>query len=90
MEQSQKNLVGHLIRQKRISLKLSQEELAARCNVLGWDISRGTLSKIEAEIRRVNDAELFIISKSLNLTPNDLLKVSLQSALVVARHGNLE
>lgn len=88
MEQRQKNLVGCQIRQKRMRMELSQEKLAAKCNVLGWDISRATLSKIEAEIRRVNDAELFILAKALKLTPNDLLKSSLLSALEVARHGN--
>lgn len=90
MEQAQKNLVGCRIRQKRMSMKLSQEKLAAKCNVLGWDISRATLSKIEAEIRRVNDAELLILAKALKLTPNDLLRSSLRSALAVARHGNTD
>jgi transcriptional regulator with XRE-family HTH domain len=71
-------------------LEILLEKLAAKCNILGWDISRGTLSKIEAEIRRVNDAELLIIAKALRITPNDLMKVSLQSALQVARHGHAE
>jgi len=84
MEQFTKNLIGQRVRRKRIELKLSQDELAAQCNVLGWDISRGTLSKIEAEIRRVNDAELLILARVLKLTPNDLLSASLRSALEVA------
>jgi len=31
--------------------------LAARCGVFGWDVSRGTLAKIEAGIRCVSDSE---------------------------------
>lgn len=31
--------------------------LAARCGVAGWDLSRGTLAKIEAGVRCVTDEE---------------------------------
>lgn len=41
---------------------LTQNGLAVRCNLRGWDVSRATVSKIEAGIRRVTDAELFLIS----------------------------
>jgi transcriptional regulator with XRE-family HTH domain len=66
-----KNLVGPKVREWRIKLGLSQEIFAAKCNLQGWDISRGTLSKIEAQIRRVNDAELFILAIVLKCSVSD-------------------
>jgi hypothetical protein len=41
--------------------------LAARCGVLGWDLSRATLSKIEAQLRCVTDTELEILAKALKV-----------------------
>jgi transcriptional regulator with XRE-family HTH domain len=63
------NLIGPNVRRFRIRLGFSQDELAARSNVAGWDISRGTLSKIEARIRRVNDAEVFLLARLLSQVP---------------------
>lgn len=44
---------------------LSQEALAAKLEVAGCDLTRGGLSKIEARLRRVNDAELLVLAKVL-------------------------
>jgi hypothetical protein len=49
-----------------------QEQLAAKCGLLGWDLSRGTLAKIEAQVRCVNDQEMRVLAKALKLTVNDL------------------
>jgi transcriptional regulator with XRE-family HTH domain len=51
---------------------LTQEELAARCQLHGLDISRGTLSQIEARLRRVTDSELFQLSVVLKVSTDDL------------------
>jgi hypothetical protein len=39
----------------------------ARWGVLGWDLSRGTPSKIEAQLWCVTDSELQILAKALNV-----------------------
>jgi transcriptional regulator with XRE-family HTH domain len=44
-----------------------QEQLASRCNLIGWNISRGTLAKIEAKVRRVNDREVELLAKALKV-----------------------
>lgn len=59
----QQNLVGPVVQKLRVAAGLSQEELAAKLQIAGWDLSRGGLSKIEARLRRVNDAELLVIAK---------------------------
>ncbi len=63
MEQEKpSNLVGGTIRKLRVGRQWTQEILTARCNLAGCDISRGTLAKIEAEIRGINDRELITIA----------------------------
>ena len=61
------NLVGPQIRKLRYQQELTQDLLAARCTRLGLDISRGTLAKIEAQLRCVTDAELRILATALRV-----------------------
>ena len=67
------NIVGPKVRQLREAKGLTQEELTARCNVMKWEISRGTLAKIEAQVRRVTDEEVVLLAKALNVGVSDLL-----------------
>jgi transcriptional regulator with XRE-family HTH domain len=66
------NVVGPQIRRFRLEDGLAQEELSARCGVLGWHVTRGTLAKIESQVRRVTDGELFILAAALR-RPVELL-----------------
>ena len=66
------NVVGPQVRKLRNKLDLTQEDLAARCQLHGLDISRGTLSQIEARLRRVADSELFRLSAVLRVSTDDL------------------
>ncbi|TOE35675.1 transcriptional regulator, partial [Vibrio parahaemolyticus] len=61
------NVVGAQVRKLRKEQKLTQEQLSARCNVIGLDISRGTLAKIEAGVRQVTDVEVVQIAKALKV-----------------------
>ncbi|MGB2260613.1 MAG: helix-turn-helix domain-containing protein [Porticoccaceae bacterium] len=61
------NVVGPKIRQLRQEKGWTQEALAARCNILDWDISRGTLAKIESQLRRVTDQEAVILARALRV-----------------------
>jgi transcriptional regulator with XRE-family HTH domain len=61
------NIVGPQVRKLRYQRNITQEAMAARCGVLGWDLSRATLSKIEAQLRCVTDAELDILAKALKV-----------------------
>jgi len=61
------NVIGPQLRKLRYQQNITQEAMAARCGVLGWDLSRGTLSKIEAQLRCVTDAELEILAKALKV-----------------------
>lgn len=59
------NIVGPQIRRYRCEQNLTQEDFAARCGVLGWRLSRGTLAKIEAQVRCVSDAEVLMLARAL-------------------------
>ncbi|EGQ7868628.1 XRE family transcriptional regulator [Vibrio parahaemolyticus] len=66
------NVVGAQVRKLRKQQKLTQEQLSARCNVIGLDISRGTLAKIEAGVRKVIDLEIVQLAIALRVEESDL------------------
>jgi transcriptional regulator with XRE-family HTH domain len=66
------NVVGPQIRRLRNRLGLTQEQLASRCQIKGLDISRATLSQIEARLRCVRDKELFLLASVLGVKTDDL------------------
>lgn len=68
------NLVGPRVRRLREAQKMTQEELTARCNVVGLNISRGTLAKIESRVRRVTDEEAALLAKALKVPVEALYK----------------
>ena len=68
------NVVGPNIRDIRKSLNLSQKELVAKCNLLGWEISRGTLAKIESKTRKISDGEVLCLSSALKVEVGSLFQ----------------
>lgn len=62
------NVVGPQVRRLRESKKMSQENFTARCNVVGLNISRSTLAKIESQVRRVTDEEVVLLAKALKVS----------------------
>jgi transcriptional regulator with XRE-family HTH domain len=66
------NIIGPQIRKLRNKRHLTQEELAARCQLVGLDVSRGTLSHIEARLRCVTDNELTLLAAALQVSLLDL------------------
>jgi transcriptional regulator with XRE-family HTH domain len=66
------NIVGKQIQKRRHELGLTQEEFAAWCQLHGFDVSRGTISQIEALLRCVRDRELLLIADALGVSIGDL------------------
>ena len=62
-----RNVVGLQVRRLRRQQRLTQPALAARCQVLGYDLSRESLSKIEARLRSVSDAEVLMLAEALKV-----------------------
>jgi transcriptional regulator with XRE-family HTH domain len=72
------NIVGPVIRELREKKGLSQAQLVAKLNLMGWDLSRATYSKIEAQIRCVADYEIPALAASIGIAPAELLKQALE------------
>jgi transcriptional regulator with XRE-family HTH domain len=66
------NIIGKRLRQLRHSRGISLARLAAKCGVLGWDVSGGTLAKIETQQRSAYDCELLILGKALSADIKEL------------------
>jgi transcriptional regulator with XRE-family HTH domain len=72
------NVVGPQIQKARYALGLTQEEFAGRCQLAGLDISRGTLSQIEARLRCVVDSELYLLAGVLGVSTDSLFPEEMQ------------
>jgi len=60
-----RNVIGPQLRKIRNERQMTQDLLAARLQRAGWDISRSSLAKIEAQLRWVADCELYLLSSVL-------------------------
>lgn len=69
----QKNVCGPLVARLRNSAGWSQSELAAKCQLSGWDISRDIIARIEGQVRWVGDYELAYLARVLGVSILDLL-----------------
>jgi hypothetical protein len=50
--------------------------LVAKLNLLGWQISRETLAKIETQVRWVSDFELVCLASAFDLEIQSLLPIN--------------
>ncbi len=74
------NLIGPQVRKLRLARKLTQEQLAAKASVKGWDMSRITLAKIESQLRYVSDVEVVFFASLFQVPSQSLLPMSLKGA----------
>ena len=68
------NEIGPQVRHLREAQGLTQEELTTQCNLIGWEISRSTLAKIESQVRRITDDEVPLLAKALKVELKELYK----------------
>ena len=73
LEGNKRNIIGAQVRHFRKDAGLSQDELAARCSVQGFEIGRATVSHIETGIRGVSDLEMVIVARALRIDMRDLV-----------------
>ena len=67
------NVIGPILRQKRIEKKMSFETLSAKLLLLGVNIPVTSLHRIENNQRTVRDYEICALSVVLNIDVADLL-----------------
>lgn len=80
MEQP-RNVIGAKIRKLRDAKKISQLRLSTLCAQHGFELSRGTLAKIESQIRTVRDVEIFVLASALGVKIEQLFPDNFSSQL---------
>lgn len=61
------NRIGPRVREIREQKQWTQEQLVAHCQLIDYSISRGTLAKIESQVRRVTDIEVAFLARALSV-----------------------
>ena len=68
------NIIGSVIRKYREKSHLSQAEVSSKLLLLGIDIPKNSIQRLECGDRIIKDYELAGISKVLDISPNLLLE----------------
>lgn len=63
IRQSKEYNIGRTIREYRMNAGLTQEQVVAKMQLMGVDISRGTYSQIECGISNIRVEELLALTK---------------------------
>ena len=69
-----KNMVGKKVKKYRKDLKMSQQELSDKLEILAIYICRGSISRIEDQTRTVTDIELWGLSQVLKVSIDALFE----------------
>ena len=69
------NISGLRVKELRKALQISQRELSDRLQVVGLDIDKNAVQRIESGERFVTDIEIIALSKCFNVTVNNLLGI---------------
>lgn len=70
------NICGERVRTARENAALSQEQLAARLQLLGCSATQKTISRIESGARIVPDYEIPLLADALRASPLWLLGIT--------------
>ena len=66
------NIIGENIKRIRREKKITQEDLCARMQVMGYQISRSDISKLENGKKFIADFEVYGFAKALKISILDL------------------
>ena len=69
------NICGEKVAEYRIAMKISQRELADQLQIIGLDVDKNAIQRIEAGKRFVTDIELVKLASILNVKIEDLLDI---------------
>ena len=68
------NIAGIKVAELRKNLRISQRELADRLAVIGLDIDKNAVQRIESGQRFVTDIEIIYLAKVLDITVEELIR----------------
>ena len=67
--------VGHNIRRSRIEAGLTQDQVTARLQIEGCDLTRSSYAKIEAGLQHISVRQLWALCRILKTAPEELLRL---------------
>ncbi len=76
-----KNIVGKKLLALRTAHNLSQRDLAAKLQLMGYDIDRNVICRIETGKRRVTDKELVVFCKIFRVSTEELMSSDSDSTI---------
>ena len=68
-----RNIVGVRVEQQRKAINMKQKDLLAQLQIRGIEMNSSGLSKLEGQIRHVNDYELVALADILGVSINWLV-----------------
>ena len=68
-----RNIAGARVEMRRKEIGMKQKDLLTQLQIKGIDLNASGLSKLEGQLRSVNDYELIAIAETLGVTINWLL-----------------
>jgi len=74
-ELGSRNIAGARVEQRRKAIGMKQKDLLTQLQVRGVDLNASGLSKLEGQIRSINDYELIALSEVLGVSVNWLLGI---------------
>ena len=74
-ELGSRNIAGARVEQRRKTIGMKQKDLLTQLQVRGVDLNASGLSKLEGQIRSINDYELLALSEVLGVSVNWLLGI---------------
>ena len=74
-ELGNKNIVGKKISQKRKEIGMKQKDLLTQLQIRGIELNPSGLSKLEGQVRSVNDYERVALAEVLNVSVAWLLGI---------------
>ena len=77
----QLNFIGPQVRKFREAKGWTQDNLAAKVQLFGWDTSRISITRLENQERRVPDVELFVFASVLGVSADDLFPPNLRKKI---------
>jgi transcriptional regulator with XRE-family HTH domain len=75
------NVIGPQVRKIRKRKGWTQEDLAIKLQLSGWDTSRESVTRLENQGRRVPDLELFLLARILGVKADDMFPRNLRGRI---------
>ena len=75
------NVCGREVVRLRTAAGLSQEQLAAKCQRAGWDVSRDIIANVEMGRRYIRDEELAWLAQMLSVKIEELYPAKIRARL---------